>query len=238
MNKYILGELAIDKLKKEIGIVPRPIPEKLKTLEGELPSGRFRWESALYQADKLKKISLGKHTHGESGGGAVIMLIPGDEYDIPFVEVDIAFNFGVAGQIFAEFEVIPLVKDEESTRKYVDPFQKWRQAIDSLPGKPVTEFGEAREFMKAHVTPIEYIRFIPDAHTDETLKFADRFLDVYISIYRKAKPVKDARRKKQMDAFRADWNKYVLEDDPSGIACISAFGRPAAELLYNHMVYL
>jgi hypothetical protein len=238
MDKYILGDMVVEKLRREIGIEPKPFPEELKILEGELPSGRFRWESALYQADKLKKISIGKHSHGESGAGAVLMIAAEDEYDLPFVEIDIAFDFGEKDNMFTEFEVIPLVKDEESTRKYVEPFRQWREAIGKLPAKPLTTFGEAREFMKAHVTPIEYIHFLSYDYIDEVLNFADQFLDIFLNICKKAEPVKDAKRRKEMDTFRSEWNKYVLEDDPSGIACVNAFGRQKAELLYNYLVYL
>ncbi len=166
------------------------------------------------------------------------MIAAEDEYDLPFVEIDIAFDFGEKDKMFTEFEVIPLVKDEESTRKYVEPFRKWREAIGKLPAKPLTTFGEAREFMKAHVTPIEYIHFLSYDYTDEVLNFADQFLDIFLNICKKAEPVKDAKRRKEMDTFRSEWNKYVLEDDPSGIACINAFGRQKAELLYNYLVYL
>jgi len=238
MNKYILGDMVTEKLKRDIGMFPKPFPQELMVLEGELPSGKFRWESALYQADKLKKISIGKHSHGESGAGAVLMIVAEDEYDLPFVEIDIAFDFGEKGTIFTEFEVIPPVKDEESTRSYVEPFRKWREEIGKLPATPVTTFGEAREFMKSHVTPIEYIHFLSYDKTDEVLNFADRFLDIFLDICQKAEPVKDAKRRKEMDTFRSEWNKYVLEDDPSGIACINAFGRQKAELLYNYLVYL
>ena len=238
MNKYILGDMVIEKLKREIGIEPKPFPEELKILEGELPSGKFRWESALYQAEKLKKISIVKHSRGESGACAILMIAAEDEYDLPFVEINIAFDFGEKDKMFTEFEVIPLVKDEESTRKYVEPFRQWREAIGKLPATPLTTFGEAREFMKAHVTPIEYIHFLSYDYTDEVLNFADQFLDIFLDICRKAEPVKDAKRRKGMDTFRSEWNRYVLEDDPSGIACINAFGRQKAELLYNYLVYL
>jgi hypothetical protein len=166
------------------------------------------------------------------------MIVAEDEYDLPFVEIDIAFDFGEKDKMFTEFEVIPLVKDEESVRKYVEPFMKWREEIGKLPAKPVTTFGETREFMKAHVTPIEYIHFLSYDYTDEVLKFAIQFLDIFLDICRKAKPVKDAQRRKEMDTFRSEWNRYVLEDDPSGIASINAFGRQNAELLYNYLVYL
>ncbi|HEY86941.1 MAG TPA: hypothetical protein G4O06_02770, partial [Dehalococcoidia bacterium] len=74
MNKYILADRVTEKLKREIELEPKPFPAELKVLEGELPTGKFRWESALYQADKLKKISIGKHTLGEDGG-TVVMIV-------------------------------------------------------------------------------------------------------------------------------------------------------------------
>ena len=48
----------------------------------------------------------------------------------------------------------------------------------------------------------------------------------------------DARRRREMDEFRAEWNKHALEDDPSGLVLIEAFGRRTAELFYEYLVYL
>ena len=236
MNKYILADMVTEKLKREIGMVAQPLPEELKVLETVLPSGRIRFESALYQADKVKKITISKHSHGESGAGTVVLIVADDEYDLPFIVVDVAFDFGEKGKIFTEFEAKPFVKDEESTRKYVDPFRKWREALGKLPAEPVTAFGEVGEFLKANVSPTEYVRLIPDAYTDEVLKFADQFLDIFLDIYRKAEPVKDVQRKRKMDAFRSEYNKHVLEEDPSGVMLTEAFGRQTAQLFYDYLI--
>jgi len=238
MNKYILADMVTEKLKREIGMVAIPLPEELKTLETVLPSGRIRFESALYQAEKLKKITISKHSHGESGAGTVVIIVADDEYDLPFIVVDIAFDFGEKGKIFTEFEAKPLVKDEESTRKYVEPFRKWREAIGKLPAEPSTALGEPGEFLKANVSPTEYVRLIPDDYTDEVLNLADQFFDIFLDIYRKAEPVKDAQRKREMEAFRSEYNKHVLEEDPSGVMLINAFGRETAELFYDYLLYL
>jgi len=238
MNKYILGDMVTEKLKRGIGMVAKPLPEELRILEGELPSGKVRFESALYQADKLKKITISKHSHGESGAGTVVLIVADNEYDLPFIVVDVAFDFGEKGKIFTEFEAKPLVKDEESARKYVEPFRKWREALGKLPAEPVTAFGEVGEFLKANVSPTEYVRLIPDAYTDEVLKFADQFFDIFLDIYRKAEPVKDVQRKRKMDTFRSEYNKHVLEEDPSGIMLMEAFGRQTAELFYDYLINL
>jgi len=238
MNKYILADMVTEKLKREIGMVAKPLPEELKTLEAVLPSGRVRFEAALYQAEKLKKITISKHSHGESGAGTVVIIVADDEYDLPFIVVDIAFDFGEKGKIFVEFEAKPLVKDEESTRKYVEPFRKWREAIGKLPAELPTAFGEPGEFLKANVSPNEYVRLIPDDYTDQVLNLADQFFDIFLDVYRKAEPVKDAQRKREMEAFRSEYNKHVLEEDPSGVMLINAFGRQTAELFYDYLLYL
>ena len=238
MNKYILGEMVAEKLKREIKMVAKPLPEELRNLEGETPLGKTRFESALYQADKLKKITISKHTHGESGAGTVVMIVADDEYDLPFIIVDIAFDFGKTGTIFTEFEAKPLIKDEESLRNYIDPFRKWREALGKLPAERPTAFGEPGEFLKANVSPIEYACLIPNEYKDEVLKFADQFFDILLDIYRKAEPVKDAERKRKMEAFRSEYNKHVLEEDPSGVMLINVFGRQKAELFYDYLLYL
>ncbi len=238
MNKYILADMATERLTREIGMVAKPLPEEIKTLETNLPSGRLCFESALYQAEKLKKITISNHSHGESGAGTVVVIVGEDEYDLPYMLADIAFDFVEKGKIFTEFEAMPLVKDEESTRKYVDPFRKWREAIGKLPSEPVSGFGEPGEFLKANRSPTEYLRFIPDDYTDEVLNFAEQFFDIFLDVYRKAEPVKDVQRRRKIDAFRAEYNKYVLEEDPSGVSLINALGRQTAELFYEYLVYL
>ena len=238
MNKYILADMITEKLKRGTGMAPKPLPEELRILEGELPSGKVRLEPSLYQADKLKKIAIFKHSHGESGAGTVVSIVADDEYDLPYIVVDIAFDFGKMGTIFAEFEAMPLVKDEESTRKYVDPFRNWRKTLSTLPAEPVTTFGEVGEFLKANVSPIEYVRYIPDTYTDEVLKCADQFFDIFLDMYRKAEPVEDAKRKREMDTFRSEYNKHVLEEDPSGVILINALGRQATELFFDYLMYL
>lgn len=238
MNKYILADMVTEKLTREIGMVAKPLPEELKTLATASTSGRGSTEIALYQAEKLKKISIIKSQRRETTAGAVVLIVGDDEYDLPFIVVDVAFISGEKSKIFAEFEAKPLVKDEESTRKYVEPFRKWREAIGKLPSEPVSGFGEPGEFLKANVSPTEYLRFLSDDYTDEVLTFADQFFDIYLDVYRKAEPVKDIQRRTKIDAFRAEYNRYVLEEDPSGVSLIEAYGRQTAELFYNYLVYI
>ncbi len=238
MNKYILADMVTEKLKKEIGIVAKPLPGELRIMEGELPSGRMRFENALYQADKLKKITIGNHTIGETGAGTLVMIVADDEYDLPFIVVDIAFDSGTKGEIFTEFEAKPLVKDEESTQKYVEPFRKWREALGKLPAEPSPGTKEVGEFLKANMSPTEFVGLIPDSYADEVVKLADQFFDIFVDIYRKAEPVKDAERRRKMQAFRAQYNKHVLEEDPSGVMLMNVFGRETAELFYDYLLYL
>jgi len=238
LNKYVLGDMVIEKLKREIGMVEKPLPSELKTLEKVTPSGKRSTELALYQAEKLKKISIIKSQRGDASSGTVVMIVGEDEYDLPFVLADIAFDFGKKGKVFTEFEAMPLVNDEESTRKYVDPFRKWREAIGKLPSEPVTEFGEPGEIWKSNLSPTEYLRYIPDDYADEVINLAEQFFDIFLNIYRKAEPVTDVQRRKKMDAFRLEFNKRILDEDPSGVALAEAFGRPTAELFYDYLIYL
>ena len=237
MNKYILGDMVTEKLKKEIGMVAKPLPEEIRILETVLPSGKVRFESALYQTEKLKKITIAKHTLGE-GAGTVVLIVADDEYDLPFMLADVAFDFGKKGKILVDFEAKPLIKDEESIRKYVDPFRQWREALGKLTSEPATALGEDGEFLKANVSLTKYGRFIPDSFTDEVLNFAQQFFDIFLDIYRKAEPVKDIERKRKIDAFRSEYNKHLLDEDPSAIMLINTFGRQTTELFYNYFVYL
>jgi hypothetical protein len=238
MYKYILADMITEKLTREIGMVTKPLPDEIKIIEKVLPSGRVRFECALYQAEKLKKISINNHTHGESGAGTVIVIVADDEYDLPYMLVDIAFDLVEKGKIFTEFEAMPLIKDEESTRKYVEPFRKLYETIDKLPSEPVTGFGESGEFLRSNLAPTQYLRLIHDGYTNEILKYADQFFDIFLDIYRKAEPVKDAERRSKMDAFRTEWNKHILADDASGQILIEALGRQKAELFYDYFTYL
>ena len=129
MNKYILADMVTERLTREIGMVAKPLPEEIKTLEKDLPTGRLRFDSALYRAEKLKRITIGKRSRGDGGAGTVVMLMSEDVYDLPFILADMAFDFFEKGRMSAGFELRPLVKDDESKRKYIEPFRKWYEAI-------------------------------------------------------------------------------------------------------------
>ena len=236
MNKYILADMVIERLKREIGIIAKPLPEEVKTLEAIIPSGRMRLENTLYQAEKLKKISAGKRDLGEGGAGSVVMFVAGDEYDLPFTLVDLAFDFPEKGKILATFQLRPLVKDEESTKKYIDPFQEWYKAICKLPSKPYSF--EEGEFLKANPLPMLYMRSMPDDYVDEVLKFTEQFFDIFLNIYRNLEPVKDTERKREMDDFRSEYNQQILANDYSGIMLTQVFGQHTASLLYEYWIYL
>jgi hypothetical protein len=228
--------MVTERLTREIGMVAKSLPEEIRTLETDLPSGRARFESALYQAEKLKKITIGKRNLGEGGAGTVVMLIADDEYDLPFILADIAFDFVGKGRMFVAFQLRPLVKDEESTRKYIEPFLKWYEAIDKLPGEPF--FLNIGEYLKTNPPPLKYMCSLPHDYIDEVLKFTEQFFDIFLDIYRKAEPVKDAERRRKMDAFRSEYNQKILGDDASGKMLLEAFGRPTVELFYDYLLYL
>lgn len=243
MNKHIVAEMITEKLKKEIGMVAKPFPEELRILEAEIPpealppGGKLRMEVSLYQADKVKKITFLKISMGEASAGSVVMIAPEDEYELPFIVVDITFWSGERGKIFTEFDANPIVKDEESIKEYA-AYLKWREAIGKLPSEPITGIPEAGDFLKACLSTINYLRFISVEYTDAVLNLADQFFDIFISMYRKAEPVKDVQRRKAMDTFRAEYNRHALDDDPSGVMIANAFGREKAQLFYEHLVNL
>jgi hypothetical protein len=236
MNKYILADMAIDRLTKEIGMVAKPFPEEIKTLETDHPSGRIRFEHALYQAEKLKKISIGKRDLGESGTGTVVMLISDDEYDLPFILLDLAIDFSKKGRISAGFGLRLLVKDEESIRKYIDPFLEWHKAMGSIPGESVSL--DVGGFLKANPPSLGHLHSITNDYLDEVLKYTEQFFDIFLDIYRKAEPVKDAQRRIKMDAFRSEYNQRIFGDDYSGKVLIKTFGQQTAALFYDYFVYL
>lgn len=237
MNKYFIIEAITEKLEGEIGMVAKPFPEELKVLEAEVPPfGKIRFDASLYQAEKLKRISFNKHMMGETFVGSGVVIAAEDEYDLPFIVVDISLVSTDTSKIFAELEAKPLVKDEESMRNYIDPFWKWREAMGKLPSEPITGLGEVGTFLKDTLSPIHYLNFIPVEYSDEVLRLTEQFFNVFVRIYRKAKPVTDAERRQKMDAFRTEYNRYVLDQDPSGVALINAFGREKAQLFYEHLV--
>jgi 15,16-dihydrobiliverdin:ferredoxin oxidoreductase len=233
MNKYILADMVTERLTREIGMVAKSLPEEITILETILPSGRVLLEPALYQAEKIKKAVTINHTIGERRAGTVVMIVGADEYDFPFMLADIAFDVDEKDNMFAEFEVIPLIKDDESTTKYIDPFRQWFEAIDTLPSEPVTQF-PLGEHIKANLSPITYLRYIPDVYINEVLNFTKQFFDIFLDIYQKAEPVKNAERRSKMNSFRSEWNKHLLEEDPSAVLIVEAFGQQTAELFINY----
>jgi len=50
--------------------------------------------------------------------------------------------------------------------------------------------------------------------------------------------VRDPKRIRETEAFRTEWNKHALDDDPSGQVLINAFGRATAKLFFDYLVYL
>ena len=241
MNKYILGDMVIEMLKKEMNLVDYPLPEELRVMEGEHPTyGKVFNRASRYKADKIKKVSVIRHDIGGKLVGAVIMIMGEDEYDFPFIVVNVAFVPGEGGKdkIFAEFEAKPLVKDEESTRKYTDPLRGWREAIGKLPSEPMSGFGEPGEFVKANISPIEYIRYIPIDYLDEVLDFTKQFFEFVLDFWRKAEPVKDIERRRKIDAFRREYNQHILDDDPSARTSIATFGREKAHLSFENLTFL
>ena len=238
MHKHILAEMVTERLKREIGMVAKALPEQIKTLETDRPTGKARFETALYQADKLKKITISKRSLGEDAGGTVVMIVSDDEYDLPFILADIAFDFvgKGKGRITTGFQLRPLVKDEESTEKYIDPFLKCYKEIERLPAEPVHL--EVGDFLKANPAPLNYLGSIPYDYIDEVLKFTEQFFDIFLDIYRNSEPVKDAQRRKKMEAFRLEYNQNIFGDDFSGKMLIKSFGRQTAALFYDYLVYL
>jgi hypothetical protein len=238
MNKYILADLITERLTREIGMVEKPLPEELKKLEAVRPSGRACTEPALYQAAKLKKIVISKRCQGENLAGTLVMLMSEDEYDFPFTLADVTFDFAGKGKMFVAFQFRPLVNDDESTKKYVEPLRNWLEAINKIPSEPVTPPKEPGEFLKKNVSPIRYIRIVPEEHINEVLDFAQQFFDIVLDIYRKAEPVKDVERRRKMDSFRSEWNKHIFSDDPSSQSLAEAYGQKTAALFCEHLVYL
>jgi hypothetical protein len=238
MNKHILADIVTEKLKREIGMVARPLPEALTPLEKVLPSGKQRYRCELYQAEKLKKISIIRTQRGETSAGTVVMIIGEEEYDLPFVLVAVGFVSGEKSKLAVEFEAMPLFKDEESVKKYVDPFRKWREALGKLPSEPITGFSQPGEVWTSNLSPTDYLQYVPDEYTDEVLNFAQQFFDIFLDIYRKEVPVKNAERRRQMDAFRSEFNRHILEEDPDGVILTETFGRQTAELFYDYLIYL
>ena len=237
-NKYILADMATEKLERELGMVAKPTPEKIRVLETVLPSGRVRLESTLYHAEKLKKITISKRSLGKSVAGTLVMLIADAEYDLPFTLADIAFDFAEKSKISAAFQLRLLVNDEESMKKYVDPFTNWHEAILKLPSEESPLVAEPGEFMKANPPPLRYMRSLPYDCTDQVLKYTEQFFDIFLGIYRKAEPVRDKEQRKKMDSFRSEFNNHVLGDDPSGQVLTRIFGQEKARLFYEHFTYL
>jgi hypothetical protein len=241
MNKYILSDIVLEMLKKEMNLVDYPLPEELKNMKGENPTyGKVSNQAFRYKADKIKKVSVIKHDIGGKLVGAVIMIMGEDEYDFPFIVVNIAFVPGEDGKdkIFVEFEAKPLVKDEESNRKYTEPLRAWRDSIGALPSEPMSGFGEPGEFVKANISPIEYIRYVPIEYLDQVLDFTRQFFEFVLDFWRKAEPVKDSQRLEKIADFRREYNRHILEQDPSGRTSIATFGKEKALLSFENLTFL
>ena len=241
MNKYILGDTIMPMLKKEMNLVDHPLPEEVRVLEGEHPAfGKVVEWFSRYKTNKIKRVSDIRHDVGGMLVGANIMIMGEDEYDFPFIMANIAFVPGEGGKdkIFVEINAMPLIKDEESTRKYVDPLRGWREAIGKIPAEPVSGFGEPGEFIKESISPFQYLRFVSVDYLDQLLDLTKQFFEITLDFWRKAEPVKDIQRREKIEAFRREWNKNMLDEDPSGRAAMEAFGREKAQLSFENTTFL
>jgi len=168
------------------------------------------------------------------------MIFGEDEYDFPYVIETLCFVPGEGGKdkIFTEFDAMPLIKDEESMRKYIDPLRGWREAIDKLPSEPISGFGEAGEFIKDSLSPIEVLRFIPIDYLDQVLDLSKQFWEIVLDFWRKAEPVKDIQRMEKINAYRGEYNRHILEEDPTGQFNVEVFGREKALLYFENLAFV
>ena len=241
MNKYMAGDVAKEILTKDMGITDYPLPEDLRVREGSHPTrGKVVNRATRYKADKIKRIALLNHDVGGQFIGSVIMIVGEDGYDFPFIVVNIAFAPDATGQdrIFVEFEAKPLVKDAESTRKYIEPLHAWREALGKLPSEPMSGFGEIGEFVKANLSPIEYVRWVPMEHLDAVMYLFRQFFAIIVDYWRQAEPVEDAARRKQIADFRQAYNSHILDDDPAGQTSIATYGREQALRYFENVTFL
>jgi hypothetical protein len=241
MNKYIVSEIVRDMLKKEMNMVDYPLPKEFEMQEGQHSDyGKMFNQVTRYKAHKLKRIAILDVDIGGNFIGSVILIASEDEYDFPFIVVNVAFSQDKNGKdrIFVEFESKPLVKDEESTRKYIDPLRSWREAIGNLPSEPMSGFGEPGDFLKANISPIEYIRWVPIEYLDQILDFTRQFFEIILDYWRKAEPVQDPERRKKIDEFRREYNRHILDEDPSGRTAIETFGREKALLYFQNLSFI
>jgi hypothetical protein len=242
MNKYILGDTIMPTLKKEMNLVDYPVPEEVRVMEGEHPAfGKVFQRTSRYKADKIKRISEVRHDVGGTLVGTVILIMCEDNYDFPFIMANIAFAPGEGGKdkMFVEINYMPFIKDEESTRKYIDPLRGWREAIDKLPSEPISGLGgEPGEFIRDSISPFQYLRFVPVDYLDQVIDLTKQFFEIFLDFWRKAEPIKDIQRREKIAAFRREYNRHILEEDPSGRASIEAFGKEKALLSFENTVFL
>ena len=241
MNKYILADMITPILKKEMNLVDYPLPEELRVREGEHPNfGKVFEKASRYKADKTKRVAFTRLDFGGAFVGSVAMIFGGDVYDFPYVIETLCFVPGEGGKdkIFAEFDAMPLVKDEESMRKYVEPLRGWREAIDKLPSEPVSGLGKPGEFILDSVSQIEVLRFIPIDYLDELLDLSKQFWEIALDFWRKAEPVKDIQRMEKINAYRGEYNRHILEEDPTGQFNVEVFGREKALLYFDNLAFV
>ena len=56
--------------------------------------------------------------------------------------------------------------------------------------------------------------------------------------YLEREPITMPRHHWDMQAFRSEFNKHILWDDPSGRVLMETFGQQKAELFYDRLIYL
>jgi len=75
-------------------------------------------------------------------------------------------------------------------------------------------FEEPGESVKANVSPIEYLRYIPINfnYLDEVLDFTKQFFGIILDFWHQAEPVKNIQRREKIDAFGREYNRHILKE--------------------------
>ena len=237
MSMNTIPPLILGFLKKELRLITQDLPDSIRTMKtppGIVPD--ITVENNLFSAPGLKKISFIRQTRSSGVDVTEVLLVPADNYDLPYVTIITGFTSPDAGKLLVKFEAKPVVRDEISQERYIKPFLSWRREMHKLPSEPVARTMQAGETMQKHMSPLNYLRYVPSDKEHSVSSLTDEFLSIYLTVYRTAVPVSDTSRIRLMQEFREEYNRQLLDEGVSLRVLIEAFGEERVKRMFRYLV--
>ncbi|MBI5376174.1 MAG: hypothetical protein HZA77_12110 [Candidatus Schekmanbacteria bacterium] len=227
--KLRFNEIVKNRFSALYNLKPIEIEDDLKYIKKEKDGATMEHVYEAYSCDKIKKIRLAQL----NAEGAVYVrngvIVPEDIYDLPIFSYDIVES---VRRTFAILDITPWRRTEDYMKKYIEPmkpvFESWQNIPKIIEAKQeLSEWG--REFESGYKL---YIRCEKQYEPEIEVAF-NKYLDLYISYLKDAKPITDPAVKKEIDDYKKHYQKVYQENDPGKGPVTVFFGHDWAERFFK-----